>query len=137
MVYRPMGGLGRLPPLLFVVFAVAAVVLVRAVIRGEGPPVWFAVSWLAALGWQAYWLSFRVCVEVRVNDSVLEWSAPLRRGRVPLVDVTRIRASRRSRQLAAIEVLGRRPLLVPVRYGFGQLQAAIVARAPQVVVDQP
>jgi hypothetical protein len=38
--------------------------------------------------------------------------------------------------VAVIEVDGRRPLLVPVRYGFGQLAQSIAAAAPQATVEQ-
>jgi hypothetical protein len=135
MTYRPMGRLGRLLPLVFVIFAVAAVGIVVAIVRGKGPPIAFAVFWLAAVGWNAYWWLFRTCIEVRVDGASLEWRAPLWPGSAALTDVRRIRKSRISRQLAVIELQGRRPLLVPVRYGFSQLEAAISGGAPLAVID--
>ena len=138
MIYRPMGGWGR--PLLLLAslaFAVAAAALIMMTVRGgEGPPALFMVLWLVALVWNAYWWLFRVCVEVRVDGPTLEWLAPLRRGRAPLGDVARIRASRVGRQLAVMELQGRRPVLIPVRYGFANLQRAIAAGAPQAVIDE-
>ena len=38
--------------------------------------------------------------------------------------------------VAVIELQGRRPVLVPVRYGFAHLQRAIAAGAPQAVIDE-
>ncbi len=119
--------------MVFVIFAVAAAGIV--VVRGKGPPIAFAVFWLAAVGWNAYWWLIRTCIEVRVDADSLQWRAPLRPGSAPLTDVRRIRKSRMSRQLAVIELQGRRPLLVPVRYGFSQLEAAVSAGAPMAVID--
>jgi hypothetical protein len=136
MIYRPMGSLGRLLPLVFVIFAVAAVGMIVAVVRGKGPPIAFAIFWLAAVAWNAYWWLFRTCIEVRVDGVSLDWRAPLRPGAAPVGDVRRIRRSRMSRQLAVIELQGRRPLLVPVRYGFAQLQNAVAAGAPQAAIDE-
>lgn len=138
MIYRPIGGGGRLLLLLaFLAFALAAVALVVITVRGgEGPPAWFTALWLAAIVWNAYWWLFRICVEVRVDGPTLEWSAPLRRARAPLAEVIRIRAFRFGRQLAVVELQRRRPLLVPVRFGFGNLERAIAAGAPQVVIDE-
>jgi hypothetical protein len=130
-----MGRLGWLLPLVFVIFVVAAVGMIVAVLRGNGPPIAFAVFWLAAIGWNAYWWLFRTCIEVRVDGASLEWRVPLRSGAAPLTDVRRIRSSRMSRQLAVIELQGRRPLLVPVRYGFSQLETTISAGAPLAVID--
>ena len=138
MIYRPIGGWGR--PLLllaFLVFALAAAaVVVITVWGGEGPPAWFIALWLVALVWNAYWWLFRICVEVRVDGPTLEWSAPLRRASAPLAEVIRIRASRLGHQLAVVELQRRGPLLVPVRFGFGNLERAIAAGAPQVVIDE-
>lgn len=141
MRYRPMRWFGRLLPLVFALFA-AIMVITIVFDRGgshsssSAPPLWFLVAWLAALGWNLYWWLFRMCIEVRVDGATLSWSTPLRRGEVALTDVIRIRPRRMSRQFATIELRGRRSLFVPVRYGFGQLQNAIVAGAPQATVDE-
>jgi hypothetical protein len=125
-----------LVPVLFAGFAVAAVVLVVTALRGDGLPGWFVVLWLAALGWNAYWWLFRIPQEVRVGGSTLAWSAPLRRGEVPLDDVVRLRPSRTGRQFAVVELRGRRPLVVPIRYGFAGFRNALAAGAPQAEVDE-
>ena len=36
---------------------------------------------------------------------------------------------------AVVELQGRRPLLVPVRYGFGELTRAIAAAAPHATIE--
>lgn len=120
---------------MFLVFAVAAVMVVIATVRGDGPPVWFTALWLAALGWNAYWWLIRTCSEVRTDASTLEWSTPLGHGEVPLFDIVRVRSSRLGRQIAVIELQGRRPLLVPVLYGFSQLARFIGDNVPPGVVE--
>lgn len=137
VVYRPMRSAHWMLPALFAVFGAAAVGLVVATARGDGPPVLFAVLWLAAYAWNAYWWLWRTCVEIRVDGPSLSWATPLRRGSLPVADVVRIRASRVSRQVALIELREGRPLLVPVRFGFGELEREVLARAPAAVVDTP
>jgi hypothetical protein len=121
----------------FLGFAAAAAWIVVQVVRGgDGPPPWFAAVWLAILGWNAYWWVFRICTEVRVEAGRLAWRTPLRRGEVPLTDVTRIRPSRAGqRQTAVVELRGHRPLLVPVRYGFERLSRALTDAVPGLRVD--
>ncbi|MQA34294.1 hypothetical protein [Modestobacter roseus] len=137
MSYRPIRGARWAFPLLFAVFAVAAVALVAATLRGDGPPLLFLLLWLGALGWNAYWFLLRVCVELRVDGPQLEWATPLRRGTVSLLDVALIRRSRLSNQLAVIELRTGRPLMVPVRYGFAAVEQEIVAGSPGVEVEEP
>jgi hypothetical protein len=135
MTYQPMRWARWLLLAVFVVFAVAAVGVLVAALRGDGPPWAFTVLWLGALGWNAYWWLGRACTEVQVDGPTLSWATPLTRGATAVRDVARIRASRMSRQLAVIELRDRRPLVVPVRYGFGALERAISAAAPGVDVD--
>lgn len=86
------------------------------------PPRWFLVLWSGAFAWHAHWWAFQVCTEVRVEAGRLAWRTMLRSGDAPVTDVTRVRPSRwGQRQMALVEVSGRRPLLVPVRYGFERL----------------
>jgi hypothetical protein len=136
MTYRPMGRLGRLLPLLLLLFPVAAVPIVVTSAQGKGPPIAFTIFWVFAFGWNLYWWLFRICVEVGVDGPSLTWRAPFASGHIPLTDIRRVRQQRLSKQMAVIEVEGRRPLLVPIRYGFGQLQNAIAESAPQAVIDQ-
>jgi hypothetical protein len=116
------------------IFGAASIALVVAVVRGQGPPVAFAVFWLAAVGWNAYWWLGRMCIAVDVGAANLVWRTPLRAGRASLKDVTTVRPSRLSRQFAVIEVEHRRGLVVPIRYGFGQFTDHLRAGAPQVRV---
>src|ERR1700712_4659377 len=121
-------------PVILVVFAGVAIALIAATVLGNGPPVAFLVFWIAAFGWNAYWWSLRICIEVAVDGLALNWRTAVLSGTAPLESVLRIRPSRWSRQMAVLEVQGRRPLLVPVRYGFGQLTQAIAAAAPHASV---
>jgi hypothetical protein len=136
MRYRPMPWMRRMLPLGFLLFAAVAVVIVLGASRHQGPPVGFLVFWFGALGWNAYWWLFRMCTEMKVEGPTLSWSTALRHGTAPMSDVRRMRKSRMGRQLAVIELQGRRPLLVPVRYGFSDLQNALSAGAPQAAIDE-
>ena len=70
-VYRQAPMERYLTPFIFTLFAVVAVVLLVAMVRGDGPPAWFGVLWLAALGWNAYWWLLRICTEVEVDSDTL------------------------------------------------------------------
>jgi hypothetical protein len=136
VVYRPLRAMRWVLPLVFVVFTVVAVVFLVQATRHSGPPWWFLVLWLAAFAWNAYWWSFRICTEARVGGGQLAWRTLLRRGEVPLTDVIRIRPSRTGqRQMAVVELQGRRPLVVPVRYGFERITQALQAGVPGLQVD--
>ena len=135
MNYRAMPIPRFLFPVILVVFAGVAIALIAATVVGNGPPVAFLVFWIAAFGWNAYWWSLRICIEVAVDGLALNWRTAVLSGTAPVESVLRIRPSRWSRQMAVLEVQGRRPLLVPVRYGFGQLTQAIAAAAPHASVE--
>jgi hypothetical protein len=136
VVYQPLRVARWVLPVVLVVFVVLAVVFLTQAARHSGPPWWFLVLWLAAFGWNAYWWTFRICTEVRVDGGRLAWRTPLRRDEVALSDVTRVRPSRMGqRQMAGVELRDRRPLLVPVRYGFDRLVDALRAGAPGLQVD--
>jgi hypothetical protein len=94
VVYQPLRVARRVLPAVLVVFVVLAVVFLTQAARHSGPPWWFLVLWLAAFGWNAYWWTFRICTEVRVDGGRLAWRTPLRRDEVALSDVTRVRPSR-------------------------------------------
>lgn len=95
-------------PVVLVVGLVIGVVVVVTTTHGGGPPIAF-LAWLAALCWNVYWWGWRVCADVGVVGVM-------------------------NRQMAVVELQGRRPLLVPVRYGFGQLTQAIAAAAPHATI---
>jgi hypothetical protein len=119
-----------LMPVILVVFCGVAV----ATARGNGPPLAFLVVWLAAFAWNAYWWSLRVCIDVGVEGLTLTWRTAVRSRQAPMGDVVRVRPSRWNRQMAVIELQGRRPLMVPVRYGFAELSTAIAAAAPHATI---
>jgi hypothetical protein len=133
--YRAMPIPRFLFPVVFVVFVGVAIALIGATVFGNGPPVAFLVLWIAAFGWNAYWWSLRICIDVAVDERTLSWRTGVLSGTAPVEDVLRVRPGRWSRQMAVIEVRGRRPLLVPVRYGFGRLAQAIAVAAPHASVE--
>jgi hypothetical protein len=122
-------------PVILVVFLGGAVAVVTATARGSGPPLPFLVFWIAAFGWNTYWWSLRVCIEVGVDGLTLTWRTAALSRQAPVGDVIGVRPSRWNRQMAVIELQGRRPLMVPVRYGFGELATAIGAAAPHASVE--
>lgn len=121
-------------PVGFLVFAAFAVFLVVTTVRGDGPPVWFAVLWLAALAWNAYWFLLRVCTEVEVSGGTLRWRTPLRRGSAPVSAVRAVRPSRFGSQVAVIEVDGAPTLHVMARYGLAPLVIALRDAAPHAEI---
>ncbi|SDN47138.1 hypothetical protein SAMN05660199_00069 [Klenkia soli] len=135
MPYRPIPAARILFPVAFVGFTALGVFFVVISARDDGPPAWFLLLWLAALAWNAYWWLLRTAVEVSVADGRFRWRTPVRSGDVPVDDVLGIGPTRASRQMARIELRDRRPLLVPVRYGFGEVERAIMAAAPRAVVQ--
>jgi hypothetical protein len=136
MTYRAMPMPRRLFPTILVVFGVVAVALVVATVLGNGPPVAFLAFWLFAYAWNAYWWSLRLCTEVSVDTGVLRWRTGVLAREAPMSAVRAVRPSRWSPQFAVIELDGRRPLLVPVRYGFGRLARSIASAAPQARVEE-
>lgn len=136
MTYRAMPIQRFVLPVMLVVFVGVGIVMVVTTARGGGPPVAFLVFWLAVLCWNTYWLGWRMCTEVGVEGLTLSWRTGLVSRQAPVGDVVRVRPSRMNRQMAVIEVQGRRPLLVPVRYGFGELTQAIAAAAPHAAVEK-
>lgn len=115
----------------FGIFLVAAIALLAAIIAGgeDTPPVWFAVVWLGALGWNAYWWLFRIAVELETSESLLVARTPLRTLRVPLPDITRVSAPFWAPNVQAIRWHGGRPIYVIAGKGLGPfLRAALADR---------
>jgi hypothetical protein len=125
-----------LVPVVLVAGTAIGVVIVVTTVRGGGPPVVFLAFWFAALCWNVYWWGWRVCTDLTVDGVTLRWRTALLSRQASVGDVVRVRPSRMNRQLAVIELQGRRPLLVPVRYGFGELTRAIAAAAPHAAVER-
>ncbi len=51
----------------FLVFGVGAVLLLTSLGSAKGPPVWFAVTWIAIAVWNAYWFLFRIAYRLEVD----------------------------------------------------------------------
>ena len=102
---------------------------------GEGEFAKDVLAYATGTTYAAYHWLFRSCRWVRVHAGTLEWRTPLAHGRVPLHDVRRI--SFDSPRSAEIDFQGGRSLELPVRDGFEDLIAAIVAGAPHVVIKRP
>jgi hypothetical protein len=131
-VYRPSRTMTFLVPIVFTGFAAGAVIMIVTMIRGSGPPVWFGIAWLAALGWNAYWWLLRTCTLLVVNDRELRWRTPLRAGTIPLTAVRAVGRSRLGSQFATIQLDGSPSLQVPVHLGFARLTTALKSAAPHI-----
>jgi hypothetical protein len=117
-----------LPVVIVTVLAIAAVVMI---VNPGGPPVWFLVLWIAALGWNAYWYLVRFATSVEVDGGTLRWRTPLRRGSAPVTAIRRVRRQRFGSQVAVIELDGAPNVYVMVWYGFAGLVDDLRAAAPQ------
>ncbi|MEO8697467.1 MAG: hypothetical protein ABI658_28465 [Acidimicrobiales bacterium] len=80
-------GIGWLPVVIFPIFAIVAIGLIVATVRGSAP-VAFTVLWVAALLWNGYWFLLRFGFQVEVVDGVLNWRDPLARRSVPIAELT-------------------------------------------------
>jgi len=134
-VYRPSRTMTLILPIVFTGFTVGAVIMIVAMIRGSGPPVWFGIAWLAVLGWNGYWWLLRTCTLLVVSDGQLRWRTLLRGGTVPLTDVRSVGRSRLGSQFATIQLHGTPSLQVPVHLGFARLTAALKSGAPHIDIS--
>jgi hypothetical protein len=77
----------------FGVFVLVALPAAVAILFGGGDelPLDFAVFWLVAGMWNAYWWLSRMAFELRLESGDLMWIGGLRRGRVPVQDVIEVR----------------------------------------------
>ena len=137
MTYAPMPfGKGFILAL-FGFMAIVAVVFVAAGSAGSdgGPPLAFAVLWLGALAWNGYWWLLRFAVELRLTDGMhLEWSAPLRSGRIRIHDLTEIRPMRFGSNGAVFEVEGERSVIVMATKGLRGFTEEISSIRPDLPV---
>jgi hypothetical protein len=133
--FRPPLGKGPIVAI-FVIFGIAAIVLVTATV-GDGtqsPPVAFTVLWLAALGWNAYWWLFRIAVALRIDGYVLYWNAPFRSGAIPLADLKGIRPLRLASNVEVFDHSAGRPVLVMATKGLGAFLDAVSVARPDLPV---
>ncbi len=75
-------------PLIFGMFAIAAIGLTAATIAGNGPPMLFTVLWVSAAVWNAYWFLWRIGFSIEVDGTTVTWRAALRRRELTLSDLT-------------------------------------------------
>ena len=114
--------------------AMAVVFIVLAITGDDGPSAPFLLFWLFALGWNAYWWLFRVAFSLTIGNGVLEWEAPLRRGRIPVTELTAFRPMKLLPNVVLISHTGGRPLLVMPRKGIVDLASAIGRSRPDLEV---
>jgi hypothetical protein len=76
-----------------VVFWLVAIAMLAADAAGaKGAPPWpFAIFWSAACAWATLNFLLRVAYELRLENGVLTWQAPLRSGEVPLSEIRELR----------------------------------------------
>jgi hypothetical protein len=118
---------------LFGVLGIATVRLIVSVITGDesySDPL--VVFWLFALCWNAYWWLFRIVYSLTLRNGALEWEAPLRRGRIPITDLTAFCPMRLLPTVVAIKHTGGRSLLVMPGKGIADLAAAVRRSRPDL-----
>jgi hypothetical protein len=120
----------------FPVLAAFAIPLVIGTVRSScGFPLAFALIWLAALGWNAYWFLFRLCYRIDLHQNALHWWTPLRHGQLALSSLRAVRPGRLSGQLAIFEAADGPTVVTLARPGFVEFAAAVQAAAPYASVS--
>jgi len=76
------------------------------------PPALFVLTWLGALGWNAYWWLFRFAIALSLESGVVRWRSVLRSGDLPVGALTAIRPGRLSRRTVIVEHTMGRPVVV-------------------------
>lgn len=108
--------------------------LVWSMATNSGPPLWFAIAWMAILAWNFYWWVFGLVVKLRVVGDVFEWQGVVRRGSVPLSNVVRLRPSGLGSGMEIVEMADGTHILVWVRRGFRAFCDALREVRPDVEV---
>jgi hypothetical protein len=101
---------------------------------GHGVPVPFALFWLGALGWNAYWWLFRIVYRMRLDAGVLEWHTPVRSGQLPLAEITLIRSIALLPSVLAIRRRNGRALLILAGKGLPAFVGEAVETQPEIDV---
>jgi hypothetical protein len=107
------------------VLCIAGVWMVVSTATGQGgPPLYFTVLWLAALGWNVYWWLWRISYRIEVDGDRLRWKTPLRSGRALVGDVESIRPGFRG-QTTVLEMRAGRDVICLTRNGISEFVAAL------------
>lgn len=94
----------------------------------------FPLFCLGAVGCNAYWWLFRFARELSLEGDRLLWRAPLRHGELLLAELTEIRPMRAASNVAVIEALGGRRVVVLADKGITAFTAEIARRRPGLPV---
>jgi hypothetical protein len=129
-------------PLMLIVFVglgLVGVALVLNLLAGnEGPPAAFVFLWLAAFGWNAYWLLVRTAYEIGIVDgSILRWRTFTRCHEVPLTRVTALRTliPPFGAGFRRIIIEGDHSPLIMVSLGYRDVVAMVVSFRPGLVIQ--
>lgn len=92
-VYRGDNYGGVMTPVFVPVFGAASVFVLVSTLRGDGPPLWFGLTWvsfaMAAVGLTA----FGYATKIEVDQSFIRWSYLARRGgSAPVEDIESVGA---------------------------------------------
>jgi hypothetical protein len=135
MRYQPVPGGPTLVRAILLVLIIAAAAIIWSTIRNDRPPLVFTVLWLAALGWNVYWWSFRVAASLTIDDDdTLTWTPAGSRHRVPLSAIVRVRPSRLGPNVLVIELSERRPVLTIATKGVREFIAELQRRRPDLLI---
>lgn len=119
---------------LFAVFAMASVLLISETLTGNGPGVLFAVFWLGAVAWNAYWWLVRITFELELDDDHLVAKGAFRTRRIPLTNVRRLRPGKMASNMVVMEIVAEPPVLTVASKGFREFADAISIRQPDIPV---
>jgi hypothetical protein len=119
---------------IFALFAVVAVVMLATTASDSGPPLPFLLLWIAIAIFNGYWFLFRIVYELELDDQILRWRTPLRRGSVALLDIAELRPFRLGSNIEIIELDDGTRLRVFVRKGFRAFADELAAQRPGLPV---
>jgi hypothetical protein len=129
-------------PLMLIVFLGLGLVGVALVLNllasGNGPPAAFVVLWLAAFGWNAYWLLIRTAYEIGIVDgSMLRWCTFTGCHEVPLTSVTALRTPIPPFDTGFRRMIieGDRSPIIMVSSGFRDVVSMVVQFRPGLAIE--
>ncbi len=112
-------------------------ILVLTTTGHAGPPLWFLVIWFGVLGWNVYWLLFRVAYRVELVGETLQWKAPFAGDALPVSAITSVGRFLGTFFICIVRAPGHQSLVVFTKFrSFEPMLAALNRLNPAVHLHQ-